>query len=51
MDGEPKGLEGGADDTWYHDDVEGELDDAWQEMATRIINESSGGEVQNGNDA
>jgi len=29
-------LEGGADDRWYHDDVDSELDDAWREAIGRI---------------
>lgn len=39
----PKG-EGGKDNTWFHDDVDGELDAAWREAALKIIN----GEAKDG---
>ncbi len=29
--------EGGVDDTWYHDNVDGNLDDEWQQLADKII--------------
>ncbi len=33
----PQGLEGGSDDRWFHDELDGELDAAWHKAALALM--------------
>lgn len=37
MENKDEKLEGGLDDIWYHDDIDGEFDAAWQSAIGTIL--------------
>lgn len=42
MESEEEKLEGGADDTWFHDSIDGEFDNEWRAAIITLLAKENG---------